>query len=153
MISITKEYRFEAAHRLPDHPGHCKNVHGHSYKLVVTVGCQDDKLNNQCMVMDFVDLGRIVKDAVVDKFDHAVVLYVNDSLAPVLEEFSRLHMNDEMRVVLLDAHPTAEYMAQAFAMLISDKLRESHHMVRIEVWETAKAYATWDWTQAPGAKS
>ena len=152
MITVTKEYRFEAAHRLMDHLGHCKNLHGHSYKVVVTVGCKDDKLNDNAMVLDFADLSQVVKREVVDKFDHAVVLYRRDPLADVLAQFDEEHMGKTMRIILLDAHPTAEYMAQVFAVMIGEQFTGTDiRVVRVEVWETSKAYATWDWTYNSGA--
>lgn len=154
MITVTKEFRFEAAHRLMNHKGHCKNLHGHSYKLVVTVATIDDKLNDDTMVLDFADLGRIVKGEVVDRFDHAVVLYSEDPLAGVMAQFDQDCMDNAMRIVLLDSHPTAEYMAQAFAALISKHFRMTNlALVRVEVWETAKAFAAWDWMKNPGDES
>src|SRR5579883_2052806 len=71
--SITKTFRFEAAHHLPEHQGKCARLHGHSYKLEVTLrGPIKDALgtSDHGMVMDFSDLSQIVKEAVIEPLDH-----------------------------------------------------------------------------------
>lgn len=71
--SITKIFRFEAAHRLSEHQGKCARLHGHSYKLEVTLrGPIKDSLgeSDHGMVMDFADLSQIVKNAVLEQLDH-----------------------------------------------------------------------------------
>ena len=76
-IRITKEFKFEMAHALLGYDGPCRNVHGHSYELSVTVigkPIEEKSHAKLGMVMDFGDLKRIVKDEVVDVFDHALVL-------------------------------------------------------------------------------
>lgn len=77
---LTKEVRFEAAHQLPGHQGKCANLHGHSYKLEVTVrgpvkqvpGASDDG-----MVMDFADLSAIIRQSVIHPLDHQ---FLNDAI-------------------------------------------------------------------------
>ncbi|HEU5380360.1 MAG TPA: 6-carboxytetrahydropterin synthase QueD [Ktedonobacteraceae bacterium] len=71
--SITKIFRFEAAHHLPDHQGKCACLHGHSYKLEVTLrGAIKDSVgaSDNGMVMDFGDISQIVKGAVIEQLDH-----------------------------------------------------------------------------------
>ena len=75
-IRITKHFDFESAHALYGYDGKCKNIHGHSYHIYVTVigtPIEDDKHPKNGMVMDFGDLKVIVKREIVSKFDHAVV--------------------------------------------------------------------------------
>ena len=79
-IRITKRFSFEAGHALHGYDGKCKNLHGHSYKLSVTViGTPiSDKTNPKFgMVIDFTDLKRIVTEEIVNKFDHATIFNKN----------------------------------------------------------------------------
>jgi len=76
-IRITKEFKFEMAHALPGYDGLCKNIHGHSYEMLVTVAGQPiSDVNNPKygMVMDFGDLKKIVRKIIVEVFDHSLVL-------------------------------------------------------------------------------
>ncbi len=72
-MRIRRRFEFEAAHRLPDHPGKCRELHGHSYRLVVTVARAVDPRTG--MGMDFGDLKDVVRGQVVDVLDHR---YAND---------------------------------------------------------------------------
>ena len=79
-IRITKQFSFETGHALFGYDGKCRNVHGHSYKLSVTViGQPITKVGavKLGMVIDFSDLKKIVKEEVVDVFDHATVFNKN----------------------------------------------------------------------------
>jgi len=76
-IRLTKEFNFEMAHALWNYDGLCKNIHGHSYKLLVTVigeAITDKKNPKLGMVMDFSDLKQIVKKEITEKYDHSIVL-------------------------------------------------------------------------------
>lgn len=116
MIEITKQFRFEAAHFIPNHPGLCKNLHGHQYLLEVTIS---GELNEKTkMVMDFGDLKKIVKENIVDKYDHS---YLNDYFE----------------------YPTAENMVQFFAKVLTAKLPWGINLRKIKLWETHNSYATW----------
>ena len=75
-IRITKQFSFETGHALYGYDGKCKNVHGHSYKLSVTVigkPIADTKNVKFGMVIDFSDLKAIVKEEIVNVFDHDTV--------------------------------------------------------------------------------
>lgn len=71
---VTRSFTFEAAHRLPWHQGRCRDLHGHGYRLEVTV---EGPVDHNGIVMDFDDLTSLVQREVVDRFDHA---YLNDLL-------------------------------------------------------------------------
>jgi 6-pyruvoyltetrahydropterin/6-carboxytetrahydropterin synthase len=71
---VTRSFRFEAAHQLPWHEGKCRNLHGHSYRLDVSV---EGPLNEQGIVVDFADVAAVVQREVVDRYDHT---YLNDLL-------------------------------------------------------------------------
>ncbi len=77
-IRLTKEFSFETAHALGEYDGLCRNIHGHSYRLFVTVaGTPSDRDDDpkKGMVMDFGDLKRIVRRLIVEPFDHALVTH------------------------------------------------------------------------------
>lgn len=106
-IRITKQFSFETGHALYGYDGKCKNVHGHSYKLFVTViGSPNEDKNNvkYGMVIDFTDLKKIVKEEVVDVFDHATVFNKNTPHIELAQELKdRGH-----HVILVDYQPTSE---------------------------------------------
>ena len=64
---VTKSFSFEAAHELPWHAGKCKRLHGHSYRLEVTI---EGPLDHNGIVVDFDDVQRIVEDEVIARYDH-----------------------------------------------------------------------------------
>jgi 6-pyruvoyltetrahydropterin/6-carboxytetrahydropterin synthase len=68
-VIVRRAFEFEAAHRLPEHPGKCRRLHGHSYRLVVAVEGRIDAATG--MVIDFADLKRVVESRVIDRLDHA----------------------------------------------------------------------------------
>ena len=84
--SVTRSFRFEAAHQLPWHPGKCRDLHGHSYRLEVTV---EGPLNESGIVIDFGDLGDIVERHVVEPLDHA---YLNDLIENPTAELIAQHV-------------------------------------------------------------
>ncbi len=141
-IRVTKEFRFEMGHALHGYDGLCKNVHGHSYRLFVTVigkpitDIYDEKLG---MVVDFGDLKRIVNREIVDKFDHAIVLNETqkDEIIPV--EGSPLFE----RYYLLPYQPTCENMIADFAERIKKQLPEGIALYSLKMHETATSYAEW----------
>ena len=71
-VLITKVFSFEAAHQLPWHQGKCRNLHGHTYRLEVTIA---GPINEDGVVADFSDIGAVVKRTIVDKYDHQ---FLND---------------------------------------------------------------------------
>ena len=113
-IRITKQFTFETGHALYGYDGKCKNVHGHSYKLSVTVigkPITDSSNVKYGMVIDFTDLKKIVKEEIVDIFDHATVFNQN---TPHIELAKELRDRDH-HVILVDYQPTSENMVIDFA--------------------------------------
>jgi len=141
-IRITKEFKFETAHALMGYDGLCKHIHGHSYELLVTVigtPIQDDSNPKLGMVMDFGDLKKIVKQEVVEKMDHCLILNSKGPKADALRQ------SDEMfeRVISVPYQPTSEMMLIDFAERIKPRLPENiklHHML---LRETVTSYAEW----------
>jgi len=72
-VRVRRRFEFESAHLLPNHPGKCRNLHGHSYVLDVTVDRVVDSQSG--MAIDFADMKMIVKAEVIDILDHK---YIND---------------------------------------------------------------------------
>ena len=88
-IRITREFSFEGAHALGGYDGKCCHIHGHSYRLAVTVTGEpvvEENSPKKGMVMDFTDLKKIVGDNIIDKFDHALVMRRD---APLAEEIQK----------------------------------------------------------------
>ncbi len=140
-IRVTKQFDFEMAHALWDYDGLCKNLHGHSYKLFVTVIGKAilDKGNTKLgMVIDFGDLKKIVKSTIVDVFDHSVVLNKN---APTKDFIHTKQMFD--RIHLLDYQPTCENMVADFAHQIKTLLPAGVELHSIKLFETANSSAEW----------
>lgn len=122
MTTVTKLFEFEACHHLPYYDGACHNLHGHSYKLEVTVSGQVSKNENdpKCgMIIDFKDLKAIVKSVAVDKYDHSN-----------LNEFF--------------PNPTAEIMVKQIAVDIMSKLPQGVYLMSCKLWETSTSYAEWN---------
>ena len=141
MNRITKQFRAEIAHRLPNHPGACRFLHGHSYLFEVTV--EGDPSNNpdQQMVMDFSHLKEQMQK-VIGPWDHSTVLYDDDPLLAGLSDlcFSRKELAQALRVWGVPFIPTAENMAQYIFNRLSAMI-VTCQVVNVRVWETATSYA------------
>ena len=140
-IRITKEFKFEMAHALKGYDGPCKNIHGHSYELLVTISghpITDENSPKLGMVMDFGDLKKIVRETIVDIFDHALV--ISSSMPADLIE--KLSDNFE-RVILLDYQPTSELMIADFANRIIKKLPSNVNLKYLLLRETVTSFAEW----------
>lgn len=141
-IRITKQFSFETGHALYGYDGKCKNVHGHSYKLSVTViGSPISDATNvkYGMVIDFGDLKKIVKEEIVDVFDHATVFNKNTPHVELAHELSTRGHN----VLLVDYQPTSEMMVIDFAEKISARLPENIQLFSLRLQETDSSYAEW----------
>jgi 6-pyruvoyltetrahydropterin/6-carboxytetrahydropterin synthase len=141
-IRITKQFSFETGHALYGYDGKCKNVHGHSYKLSVTViGTPITDTSNVKfgMVIDFTDLKKIVKEEIVDIFDHATVFNKN---TPHVELAKELQSRDH-HVILVDYQPTSENMVIDFATKIKSRLPENIALHSLRLQETETSFAEW----------
>ena len=139
IIRITKEFRYEGAHALPNYDGKCQYIHGHSYILYVTVKGSPINDPAHCkngMIMDFGKLKNIVNEAIINKFDHALVLR-NDAL--LAEEISGQYRN----VVLVDFQPTCENLISYFASAIMQRLPGHISLHSLRLHETAASYVEW----------
>lgn len=139
-IRLTKEFTFEMAHILEGYDGPCRNVHGHSYRLKVTVigsPISDNSNPKLGMVMDFGQLKMIVKTQVVDRFDH-VLLVKSDS-----ELLKHCNMLSLGKIEPVDYQPTCENLLLHIAELIAHKLPINIKLHSLKLHETATSYAEW----------
>ena len=141
VIRVTKEFMFEMAHALSNYDGPCRNIHGHSYRLFVTVSGipADDPLNpRNGMVIDFSELKEIIRKEIISVFDHA--LTVKETFGDGRTEIFRNMFNN---VILVSYQPTCENLIVDFAGRIKKRLpgRVSLHSLRL--YETANSYAEW----------
>ena len=141
-IRITKQFNFETGHALYGYDGKCKNVHGHSYKLSVTVIGEPITDSNNVkfgMVIDFSDLKKIVKEDIVDVFDHATVFNQNTPHV----ELARELQNRGQHVILVDYQPTSENMVVDFANKIMARLPQDIQLHSLRLQETESSFAEW----------
>lgn len=141
-IRITKKFTFETGHALFGHDGKCKNIHGHSYSLFVTVlGRPISESSNPKfgMVMDFSDLKKIVKEEIVNPFDHATVFNKN---SPQLDLANDLKKRGH-KIVLVEYQPTSEMLVIDFAEKIKSLLPKNIELYSLKLQETATCYAEW----------
>ena len=139
MIRITKEFKFEMAHALYSYDGLCKKIHGHSYRMWVTIKgnvLQKNKHAKNGMVIDFGELKKIIKDCVVDKYDHSFVLNKNTPHFNI--DFSAFE-----KVYFLPYQPTSENLVADFAKVIMKKIPENITLHKVVLSETATSFAEW----------
>jgi 6-pyruvoyltetrahydropterin/6-carboxytetrahydropterin synthase len=141
MIRITKIFCFEAAHLLADYNGPCKNIHGHSYRLHVTIKgepIKDESNPHDGMVIEFSVLKNIVNEHIVHPYDHAIILpeRANKSLIKVINEI-------ENKVVYTPFQPTCENLLSKFAKLLIEHLPKNVSLCKLKLYETANSYAEW----------
>jgi 6-pyruvoyltetrahydropterin/6-carboxytetrahydropterin synthase len=131
-MRIAKEFNWEMGHRLPDHFGKCKNIHGHSYKLMVEL---DGDLNENGMVMDYYDLKKIV-NPIVENLDHAFMVYEKDS--QVVEFLEQI----KSKKVIVNFESTVENITRYFlAEIRKHNLSSNIHKIKVRVCETPGDYA------------
>lgn len=141
-IRITKLFSFETGHALYGYDGKCRNVHGHSYKLSVTVigaPIADPNHVKFGMVIDFGDLKKIVKEEIVDQFDHATVFNKNTPHIELAKELEKRNHH----VILVDYQPTSEEMVAHFAEKIALRLPENIALHSLKLQETDTSFAEW----------
>jgi len=130
-MEITKSIEWGMSHRLPNHNGLCKNLHGHTYKLEVTV--QGPVNLDTGMVMDFHDLSDILKSTVLDKLDHACAVSVyDDELRTALKS-----LGVKYEVIGMGS-PTAENLLTEIHLWLQPVLP---NIIKMRLYETPTAWA------------
>lgn len=140
-IRITKEFVFDMAHALHKYDGLCKNIHGHTYKLQVTligpINTDKNSVKNG-MVIDFGELKAIVKPYIVDKFDHALAVNTAHDMKENVG-----HYQEEGKFIELPFQPTCENLVAYFADIIQPKLPEHISLHSIRLYETPTSWGEW----------
>ena len=139
MLKLTKIFHFEVLYAVYGYPGACRNIHGHSYELHVTISSitnQDTYIPSPGFVMDFKEIKRIVNNTVVGKFDHKVLLSAGFVAAnPGFASMENL--------VIFEAEPTAENMLVYIKNELSIKLPGNTRLEYLKIYETKDSYAEW----------
>jgi len=140
-IRVTKKFTFDAAHALYGYDGPCKNIHGHTYTLSVTLIGRviNDNLNpKNGMVIDFTDFKKVVKDNVIDIFDHSLVLNLNSPHA----QLNDLNNNFE-KINYVPYQPSCENLIIDFLERIKFKLPDNVIVKNLKLEETPTSFAEW----------
>lgn len=139
-VSLTKLFTFDTAHALEHYPGKCRHIHGHTYHLYVTVtGTIRDEPGHPFdgMIMDFSELKQWVRMAVVDQFDHALVLRKGSALAS-------MDYPETDRLFLTDYEPSCENMLLDMVRRLSASQPTGIRLVRVKLYETPTSFAEWE---------
>lgn len=141
LVRVSKRFSFDMAHALYGYDGPCKNIHGHTYHLSVTLlgqpiqNSDDVKLG---MVIDFSDLKRIVNEQILNTYDHALVI---NKEAPYSK--NDLLFKEFEKVILVDYQPTCENLLLHYVQLIQAALPTVYTLVSVRLEETPTSYAEW----------
>ena len=133
MITVTKTVRFDAAHVLTNHQGLCKNLHGHTYRVDVSVAQAED--DERDMVIDFKDLKGIANEVICDRFDHA---FISNTESAGEKEIAAVVEKNGMRTVAIPFRSTAENLAKMFYNELKSRVPG---LSAVKVWETAASCA------------
>jgi 6-pyruvoyltetrahydropterin/6-carboxytetrahydropterin synthase len=135
-MKIAKEFRWEMGHRLPNHPGLCRNIHGHSYYMIVEI--EGDVMENG-MIIDFYDLGIIIKP-LLGKLDHSFLVYSKDK--KVLNFLKK----NKMKMVVTDYLATVENICKDMVEKVVKEFRKKKfkniELVTIKIYETPNSHAS-----------
>ncbi|MDC1067860.1 6-carboxytetrahydropterin synthase [Candidatus Kapabacteria bacterium] len=134
MVKLGKEFIWQMAHRLPYHDAGCQNIHGHSYKMILTL---EGELNDKGMLLDFYDIATIVEPFLMGKLDHAMVCNSSDKkMIDFLKE-------NGMKYFVFDEYTTCENLCGLFMRELKPKFAEHKNIkvIGIRIFETADAYA------------
>ena len=128
MMKVTKTMRFDAAHVLTNHQGMCRNLHGHTYRVDVTVA--QEPSDTKDMVIDFKDLKLVCEELILSRFDHA---FIYDETSPGECEIAAVLKKHDLRTVALPFRSTAEDLARHFFAVLRERIPG---VASVKVWET-----------------
>lgn len=133
MTTVTKSVKFDAAHILTNHSGLCKNLHGHTYRVEISVS--QDESSGSDMVIDFKDLKRIATEVICERFDHA---FIYNTASEGEREIAAVVEKHSMRTVALPFRSTAENLSEYFYNELKSRIPG---LSAVRVWETADSCA------------
>jgi len=131
MLTVSKQCVFDAAHVLTNHAGQCKNLHGHTYRVFVEVA---EGSAGSDMVIDFKDLKQVMREVIVERFDHA---FMFDESSASECEIAAVITKHGMRSVGLPFRTTAENLARHFFHELAVRL----NVASVKVYETPESCA------------
>lgn len=143
-VTITKSFEFDAAHRLPDHPGKCRTLHGHRYRVEVRLA--GDQLDQQGMLVDFGKVKALIGGWIDQHLDHTVIYSKHDRLAGRLQDVFRSEDGICRPWYGMDTAPTAEAMAREIFEQVRRLLKEAGMpcwVTRVRLYETPTSWAEW----------
>lgn len=134
-MKIAKEFYWEMGHRLPNHKGLCRNIHGHSYKMIVEI---EGDIKKNGMVIDFYELGLII-NPIIDKFDHSFMVWKGDKkLIEFLEK-------NKMKKNIVDYYSTVEniciYLLDIICTELKRKKIDNIYSVSLKIFESPNSFA------------
>ncbi|MDD2290167.1 MAG: 6-carboxytetrahydropterin synthase [Bacteroidales bacterium] len=138
-LHITREFRFEGAHALTHYDGKCRHIHGHSYRLMVTVKGEPSLVPGDPksgMIMDFNDLKKIVTRYIIEPLDHSLMLRQD---APLSRELAQHYDN----VIIFDFQPTCEQLVLHIARILEPVITPPNRLHRVRLYETPTSFAEW----------
>ena len=146
MLTITRKLEFDAGHRIPDHNSQCRNLHGHRYTLLITLVGSVIDIEGQPdngMIMDFSDIKLLAKAHLVDLWDHAFLVYRNDTVVRRFLDSLPAH-----KTVVLEHIPTVENLARAAFDTLKDVYQDRYgtglSLSKITLYETPNCWAEVD---------
>ena len=131
MLTVSKQCQFDAAHVLTRHEGQCRNLHGHTYRVIVEVAEAED---GRDMVIDFKDLKQVIREVILDRFDHA---FIYNEASESECEIAAVIAKHGMKSAGLPFRSTAENLARHFY----DALAVRVNVVAVRVFETPESCA------------
>jgi len=131
MLTVSKQCQFDAAHVLTRHEGQCRNLHGHTYRVIVEVAEAED---GRDMVIDFKDLKQVIREVILERFDHAFIY--NEASASECE-IATVIAKHGMKSVGLPFRSTAENLARHFYLSLAERV----NVASVKVYETPESCA------------
>lgn len=142
IIRLTRCFSFEMAHALEGYDGLCSGIHGHSYRLQVTIKgepCGNPYDPKYGMVMDFGLLKQIVNEQIISRLDHTLVLRRSEQSGDVKASLAKYYD----RILLVDYQPTSENLLNDFAERLLESLPDEVELYSLRLHETENSFAEW----------
>ena len=140
---ISSKLEFDAGHRIPSHNSQCRHLHGHRYAVEITLSgdiITDEGIAKQGMVMDYSEVKQIAKDALIDKWDHAFLVYSGD-----VQVLQFLQSIEDHKTVVLDTPPTAENLALVAFNILDNAYQDNYgnhlRLEQVRLFETPNCWA------------
>lgn len=133
MLTVSKECVFDAAHVLTNHSGQCKNLHGHTYRMIVEVAKSEESTD---MIIDFKDLKKVMQAVILNRFDHA---FIFDEHSESESDIAAVIAKHRMKSVGIPFRSTAENLARYFYQLLSEHV----NVCSVKLYETPASCATY----------